>query len=622
MSKMFVHVGDATWIEHLHPRAPSGQFAISTGAGAAQQRKAQLTESHEHFHPHLPPELHGPPKPGEPFLILRLGRAGHESLTERDAGNSYGVAEHLANVDDFEQPQGSGGTGDHINLYRVVTKHEAGPYEHLIDKHGGAYGQGVGYREHGKKGTPCAISISFSQGGYDAELLASIPLDHFRKRLKTHGYENFDDAGWKIGGDVIREVVGHHMTRQYGKRATSDEWVESKHPRGGHPENKGEFSKGSGSGSTVHVHVHRNPSAGSIPDIRRPGPQQGSALYAQQYTGENLEQSLYDDVDFDPQRAKLYDPAPRKSRGGHPENVGRYSKPLDIPTPGGVTFASPNIHELPKMTAAHAIATAQAQLASKRQKLFEQASADVDQKLGLRGQTLPAIGAWMDGAEGTTVFTAPTASAGQLKLSAAMKGYLGQQKAVLSFESDPKGPDVLYTGYMTGEPEDIHRALIAAGIENHTLVPSGTGVTIHIADQDGAAAKAVSKFAMGRKLNFRTTRGRADFIGAKHYEGTTDAQQRAEAQQEYEYVIAHSGVAGSSGMPAGEIWRGIRDRWAQALLTTQDRGSVRDRQVNVFVEAQHPRKGSGPAGGQFTAKGTGGASSGARPFLRYVGTFR
>jgi hypothetical protein len=250
---------------------------------------------------------------------------------------------------------------------------------------------------------------------------------------------------------------------------------------------------------------------------------------------------------------------------------------------GGETFVSPNVHELPSMTSAHAMATAQAQIESRRHKLFQAAAEDIDLTLGITNKAeKSAVGAWKDGAEGTTVMIAPGATPEQLKLSAAMKGWLGQQKAVLSFAAKPDGKGMLYSALARGSLDDIHRALLGKGLENHTLVPTEGGATIYIADTDGSLAEDVAKYARAFGAKFKATPGEAEFIGATNYEGTTDAQQRAEGRQAYEALIAAAG-----DRVGAADWRRLRDRWASALETTHDRAVVRRTIRQAELSGQH-----------------------------------
>jgi hypothetical protein len=509
---------------HVDAGFDPGEARDPGGKWAGELLKARSGEATRKL---VPPELDGVPEPGKPFLMFRLGSEGEGHLTERNTGNSYGVAEHLAHVDDFDSPQGVGGSGSHINVFTATIRKPVGPYKPMIAHRGGGFEPGVGFRARGPS-KPCAISLSFGKGGYDAQLLASIPLKEVRAALKARGYNSFDDSGWRIGGEVIREVALSHLGA-----ATHDDqhvWVEAQHPRRARGPGGGEFTSGA----------------------------------------------------------------------------------------GGETFASPNVRELPPMTSAHAMATAQAQIASRRHKLFQAAAEDVDLTVGISNKSeKSAIGAWKDGAESTTVMIAPAATPEQLRLSAAMKGWLGQQKAVLSFAANPAGKGIMYSGLATGSLDDIHRALLGNGLENHTLVPTANGAMVYIADTDGSLAQGVATYARSHKAKFRATPGDAEFIGAEHYEGTSDAEQRAEGRKAYEALIA---AAGDRVGPAE--WGRLRDRWAKALAETQDR-AVRQAELSgqrlfhfhvgdqeVFVEAEHPRQIGSHFPGRFAPKGTGGQLSG------------
>lgn len=254
-------------------------------------------------------------------------------------------------------------------------------------------------------------------------------------------------------------------------------------------------------------------------------------------------------------------------KAGHDDHIGPETR-FKYGAKGGETFASPSVYELPPMTPEHAIATAQAQLRTKRHKLFQAAAEDIDLTLGIANKSeKSAVGAWQDGAEGTTVMIAPGASKEQLRLSAAMKGWLGQQKAVLSFVANPNSSGTMYSASVKGDLADIHRQLLKKGLENHTLVPTEGGATIYIADTDGSLEEAVKSYAKAYPTKFSATSGDAEFIGATNYEGTTDAEQRAEGRKAYEAVIAGDRVHAAE-------WGRLRDRWAKALEQTQDAAGV------------------------------------------------
>jgi hypothetical protein len=102
------------------------------------------------------------------------------------------------------------------------------------------------------------------------------------------------------------------------------------------------------------------------------------------------------------------------------------------------------------------------------------------------------------------MLTSDHATEEPLRLSAAMKGALGDQKAGLVFAHDPEGDGMFYQGHMDGSIADIHAALLDAGIENHSLSPAGNGANVYIADTDGSLAETVGAFATDHGLNFNT----------------------------------------------------------------------------------------------------------------------
>ena len=272
---------------------------------------------------------------------------------------------------------------------------------------------------------------------------------------------------------------------------------------------------------------------------------------------------------------------------------------------GGATFASPSVTDLDLPGATKA-------LSGKRQAAFEEAARDVDNALGIEEPNEDAVvGAWADGAENSTMMYSPSASLEQLRVSAAMKGLLGNQKAVLVFHNDPAGLKLLYHAYVPGDLATIHRELLACGIVNHTLAPAGNGADVYVADLDGSAGPGLSEFATKRGVKFRGEHGTGEFIGAENYDGTTDAEQRAEGAAAFERTIAGSKLAGLGGS-AAEVWGRLRDRWAGKIAGTQDR------RVVVLVGSRDEaawlhegRKPTGPEGGQWTKGGGGGGAAGA-----------
>jgi hypothetical protein len=80
---------------------------------------------------------------------------------------------------------------------------------------------------------------------------------------------------------------------------------------------------------------------------------------------------------------------------------------------------------------------ATAKLGSEAQKTMSAAAGEIDEGLGIKAKATEAIGAWETGAENSLVTqTTGDASMDQLKVSAAMKGALGNQIATLVFREN------------------------------------------------------------------------------------------------------------------------------------------------------------------------------------------
>lgn len=223
-----------------------------------------------------------------------------------------------------------------------------------------------------------------------------------------------------------------------------------------------------------------------------------------------------------------------------------------LPETGGVAFASPSVTDKNFDQAKEA-------LGGERQRRFAAAGQDIDNALGLQGEHAGVVGAWADGAENSTMTEASNRDGEALRLSAAMKGWLGEQKAVLVFNPDKAGPAALYDMQVTDAPEDAHAALLKAGVPFHTLIPTDRGTRILVVDTDGALGQHVGDFAVAHGTQAMRTTGHAEFIGDDKGTGSDD-EQRARARSAYEHVISSS-ASRYQGRSAGELWNGLRDRW-------------------------------------------------------------
>src|SRR5512135_444615 len=105
------------------------------------------------------------------------------------------------------------------------------------------------------------------------------------------------------------------------------------------------------------------------------------------------------------------------------------SASVESKAPIGMSFVSPNVGEDASM--GHAVAA----LGSNEQKQFVSTFEKVDKMLGTQGAQVGVLGAWADGAENTVLQLSSGMDYQKLLVSAAMKGYLAEQKAVITFKT-------------------------------------------------------------------------------------------------------------------------------------------------------------------------------------------
>ena len=228
-------------------------------------------------------------------------------------------------------------------------------------------------------------------------------------------------------------------------------------------------------------------------------------------------------------------------------------------TEGGETFVSPQ-------TGAINFAGAQAALGSHRQKYLGRAFNAVDRELGLDSKSTPVIGAWRDGAENSILMHhGEGVSWDTVRAAAAMKGWLANQKQVLIFQHDGQGDSFLSNFNAKGDLDGIHDYLLAHGLEYHTLEPVEGGARVYVYGDSPDTVQAVTAAGEHYGSGVQTRQGRGEFIGTQKQDGS-DAEQRADARQSYERVIAESRTRGATA-----AWRSIRDRFRRPD-TVKDQG--------------------------------------------------
>lgn len=198
-------------------------------------------------------------------------------------------------------------------------------------------------------------------------------------------------------------------------------------------------------------------------------------------------------------------------------------------------------------------------LASERQDVLAKAYADVDKELGLEAHQRNVIGAWHDGAENSTMAVISRADWETLRASGAMKGYLGDQRAVLVFQSG-EGHDFLASFKVEGTLADIHTGLLAKGLEFHTLEPTHGGARVHVFGSGQEQLNQIGRVAIDYGTKARVEIGRGEFVGTNASSGS-DAQLRADARQHYQSAIE---LAGGHDPRIVQAWDRLRDRWGAA----------------------------------------------------------
>lgn len=223
----------------------------------------------------------------------------------------------------------------------------------------------------------------------------------------------------------------------------------------------------------------------------------------------------------------------------------------------GHTFVSPNVSINSKFKAA------EIDFHSKKQKALAKVSRLIDHEVGLRIHTdHEAVGTWDDGAEESIVTIAKDATMEQLKLAAAMKGYLANQKSVLVFHENPQGNSTICSFDMEGDVEEINKNLVELGLPNHTIIPlKKNRGKVYLVDVDGDTAdkimKGIGKYG-GENLECRV--GDAEYIGTSGGEEGSDADDRRKAKEAYAGIIKGSGVQDAEG-----IWNRIHSAYGDSI---------------------------------------------------------
>lgn len=191
----------------------------------------------------------------------------------------------------------------------------------------------------------------------------------------------------------------------------------------------------------------------------------------------------------------------------------------------GIEFISPNVEE-----GLH-IPEAVKELGSSRQEEVTKAFQQVDAILGLKASYRPVVGAWADGAENSVLSRItgnPTYA--QLQTSAAMKGMMADQKAVVPFKVTATGPDVMYRVTVPHtNVEQAHDELSKLGMEFHTLSIRDNHINAFVYDQGGQLSAQAQKAGEFYGTQVSKWHGQGEFLGSW--------DSRTEGRETYQKVI-------------------------------------------------------------------------------------
>jgi hypothetical protein len=214
---------------------------------------------------------------------------------------------------------------------------------------------------------------------------------------------------------------------------------------------------------------------------------------------------------------------------------------------GSVIFASPNRHE-----GNQSIDTAAGRVHSKEQTALKSVSRKIDNIVGITGKVHDALGAWADGAENSTVSQYEKGTYQQVLVASAMRGYLGEQKAVIAFKTGD-GPSRL--NVWESKSHDVaalNKELVKAGLEYHTLIPTSKGTRIMVWEtkKDAATLHRARAMAGFHGSHLTSISGHGQMLGSW--------DSREEGRKAYQRVIKNWAQRNPD---AGKRWDATLASW-------------------------------------------------------------
>lgn len=275
---------------------------------------------------------------------------------------------------------------------------------------------------------------------------------------------------------------------------------------------------------------------------------------------------------------KYSEDQPRDERGRWAES--------DSGMVSGAEMVSPNVKENLDFD------QALEEMKGSRQREILAKAQEVDALLGLSIEQQPALGAWSDGAENSIVGTVSgRATYEQIELSAAMKGMLADQKAVIPFHVEPNGKDAMYRfDAPSSDLRAVHDQLMKDGIEYHTLQPVDHSIRVWVFDKGTEIPDKVRAAGERYGKQVEVWQGRGEFVGGD----TRDAGRAV-----YQSIIERSLEPDRRGQ-----WQRLYGSWRETHPVLHSIEALEQKYSDDQPRDPHGRWTNGPDSPGFNEDGT------------------
>jgi hypothetical protein len=201
-------------------------------------------------------------------------------------------------------------------------------------------------------------------------------------------------------------------------------------------------------------------------------------------------------------------------------------KPSNESVANAYQFYSPNIEENISFL------DAQKRLTSENQARYKSITEDIDKNIGIKSTQENAIGDWSDGAENTIFNTINNVkNYEELRYSAALKGSVGNQKAVIPFIEDVAGKDSLYITEITNiDINALRNKLDELGIKFRTIISGKNSTKVVVFDQGSQLIDNIKQLGEIYETEIKQINGTGEFLGSWNT--------RAEGKQSFNKVIS------------------------------------------------------------------------------------